>query len=498
MRKRTFLIPLLLIMFAACSASDFSSAPRRTQQLESSSPSEPTPVNTDASVPLIILEQELKNCVDNPNCKQEPLGAQVEDLKINSLITAKSDILSVQNIGDAPAVRFTVAGINESDVESVRYTYIKKDSLDNIIVQSEEKPVSTENGYYSIPIHITTLGSGIMTSAPYDKHILSVKIKTASNQQTYTYDIKFILLSSCENPVTLNRSSSIMDSSYYKMDQDLNDFIVDSVELLNILPYAVTVGGSINISNSTIAILSNTKRQQTKSFLPKTGGYPWDQYVMGASTHVEYHQAVAAPTFRVFVVRESGDPEEIAVTEQLGTNSSTLSFSSLTLQGNEKIRMDIGIHVSTNNSVLGAHGQETFFDGNTICDNITTTSKCSCFYYVPDQHSQYPSIYGMFGCGGLMLPLESEYYPDCGTPPIGGCLQKFMDIVYYPQDLLALAGRDHRTDTSYTITSWLKGYENNDELGTSTKTFDTIEVTKGHVNYSSTISYAGYIPGHVD
>jgi hypothetical protein len=100
-----------------------------------------------------------------------------------------------------------------------------------------------------------------------------------------------------------------------------------------------------------------------------------------------------------------------------------------------------------------------------------------------------------------MSNLSTIYYPNCNDPQPSFCLQKFLDVVYYPQNLLALVGRDHKTDASYTITSWLKGYEDLDELGSSTKTLDTLQTTKGYVNYASinpSLSYTGYIPGHVE
>ncbi len=498
MKKDRILITLTLLVLSSCSVYDDAGSSRKHQL---AGPEEATAVSKDKQVPVIALEQELKNCVDTPLCRLEPLGAEAEELQINSLIVAEAEALNAQNIADAPTIKFSIDNIDSTDIEAVTYTYIKRDSLQNVIIQSEEKPLIVENGYYSLPIHLSTLGGGIMTSAPYDQHLLSIRIRTAMDKQTYSYNIKFNLLSSSQNPVLLNRSLSIMDSSYYKMDQDLDDFVIDSIELLNTLAYPVTVSGSINVNNSTVAILSNTHHIQNKTFMPHAQYYPWDQYIMTTGTYLEYHQALAAPTYRVLIIRDSGINEELSVTTQAGVNAYTLNFSDLTLQGNEKIRMDLIIHVDTNSSVLGPQGQEPFFEGNTICDNVTITSKCSCFYYTPDKNVQNMVIYGPTLCGAYMNNLNNLYYPNCNDPQPGYCLQKFLDIVYYPQNLLTLVGRDHRTDASYSITSWLKGYEALEELGSSTRSFDTIQVTKGYINYSSinpSLSYTGYIPGHVE
>lgn len=498
MRKfSVFLIILLSVVLVSCSAYEGLGAPsRRVQQL--TDPVEATQVE---SVPQIILDQEVQNCTDNPSCRLEALGENTDPLRINSLIIAEADVLNTQNINDAPTIRFSISDIESSDIESVSYTYIKKDNLENIIVQLDERPVTMNNNIYYIPIHTSDLGSGIMTSAPYDKHILSIKIRTVPDSKTYNYDINFTLLSNHQNPVTLNRSNTVMDSSYYKMDQDLSDFVIDSVDMSNALPYAVTVSGDISVSSDTIAILSNTHRIQQRSGIPRPPYYPWDQYAMTTATNVEYHKATAAPIFRLFVVKNGGTPEEIATTVTPGETFSTLSFSNLTLQGNETVRMDVSIHVDTNNSILGPQGEETFLEGQTICENVTPTSDCRCFYYVPDLHTQNQLLYTTYGCGVLMLAMENKFYPNCDAPPNTTCLQKFLDVVTYPQNLLALVGRDHITNASYTITTWLKGFENLDELGTSTKTLDPIHVTKGYVNYSSinnNLSYTGYIPGHVE
>ena len=496
---KSFLVFLCSALLFSCAAYDGLGSPSRKVQALTT-PEQTTTV--EEKTPQIILDQELQNCTNNPSCRLEPLGESTNPLRINSLIVAEADVLGSQNINDSPAIRFTISGVDNSDIESVSYTYLKKDSLENIVVQLDTKPVAMNDNVYSIPLNISNLGSGIMTSAPYEKHVLRTKIKTIPEGKTYTYDIEFTLLSSYQNPVTLNRNSTILDSSYYKMDQDLSDFIIDRVDLSNTLPYAVTVAGNITVSSNTTAILSNTHRVQQKAAIPHSQYYyPWDQYAMTTGTNVEYSQAVAAPIFRLFITKNNGTPQEISTTVSPGATYSTLSFSDLTLQGNETIKMDVYIHVDINNSLLGAQGQETFLEGQTICENVTPTSACGCFYYVPDQHTQNPLIYGIAGCGIFMAMLNGKFYPNCDAPQSNSCFQKFLEVVQYPQSFLELVGRDHKTSTSYTITSWLHGYEALDELGSSTKTFDPIHVTKGYVNYSTisnSLRYTGYIPGHVE
>jgi len=498
MYKKIFFLILPSVLLFSCSAYDgIGTESRRVQQL--TEPEETTPA--EELVPQITLNQDVKNCTESSICRLEALGDQSNPLRINSLIVTEADALNTQNINNAPAITFSISGVERSNIESVAYTYIKKDSLENILVQLEEKPVTTNDETYSIPIHVSNLGSGIMTSAPYDKHTLSIKIKMLPNSKTYTYNLEFSLLNSYQNPITLTRNNTIMDSSYYKMDQDLSDFIIDSIDMSNTLPYAVTISGNISVNSETKAILSNTHRVQLKTGISRPQYYPWDQYAMSTLTSIEYHQAIAEPTFKLLVTKSNGTSEEIATTITSAESYSTLSFDNLTLQGNETIRMDVYIHVDTNNSILGAQGEETFLEGQTICPNVTTTSMCKCFYYVPDQHTQNQLMYGMLGCGIFMLAMEDKFYPNCDAPQDNACIQKFLDVVSYPKDLLELVGRDHTTNTSYTITSWLKGYENLEELGTSTKTLDPIHVTKGYVNYSSinnSLSYIGYIPGLVE
>jgi len=496
MRKKLLFFVLASALLFSCSAYEGGTSTRRVQPSED--PAESTPVE---AVPQIILDQEIQNCTDATNCELEALGDDTNPLRINSLIVAEADVFNTQNINDAPTIRFTISEVEASDIESVTYIYTKKDSLENIITQSDEKPAAVNNDIYYIPLHVSNLGSGIMTSAPYEKHTLSVKIKTSPNNKIYTYDVNFALLSSYQNPVTLNRDSTVMDSSYYKMDQDLSDFIIDSVDISNTLPYAVTVAGNINVSSSTIAILSNTHRVQMETGIPHSQYYyPWTQYAMTTGTNVEYNEAVAAPIFKLLVTRGSGTPEEQPTTVAPGGTSSALSFSDLTLQGNETIKVDVYIHVEANNTILGAQGSQTFLEGQTICQNVTPTSECTCFSYIPDLHTQNSLMYGMYGCGMLLSSMNNTFYPNC-SPPQNSCIQTLLNVVQYPQSFLELVGRDHTTNISYTITSWLKGYENLDSLGSSTKTLDTIHITKGYVDYSAinnSLSYTGYIPGHVE
>ena len=497
MHKKVLTLACILLWLSSCSnyGGIVSERSRRATQLGDVEPA----VTVAEQAPEIILDQEVKNCVDNPLCKLEASVSQTGALQINSLIVAEADILNTQNMNDAPTIRFTVNNIDVANISSITYKYIKKDALGNIQIQTEEKTLGANNEYYNIPIHISTLGIGIANSAPYDKHYLGINIRTASNK-SYSYEITFSLLSSCENPVLMSRRNEIMDSAYYKMDQDLNDFTIDSLDVVNTLAYAVKVSGSININNSTVAILSNTHRAQQKTFVPKPSNYPWDQYEMTTSTYNTYHQSTVAPNFSILVTRNSGITEELQATINNNLGVVTLSFSDLSLQGNEQIKLDLIMHTDINNSIIGAHGEEQFFEGMTRCDNVTNTSKCSCFYYTPDLHVQDMAMYSILACGAVMNPYSTMYYPNCGAPENSYCLQKFLDIVTYPENLLNLVGRHHRTNTSYTITSWLAGYESYDELGTSTRTMDAIEVIKGTVDYGSidnSLSYSGYIPGSV-
>ncbi|MCX6113425.1 MAG: hypothetical protein NTY22_09155, partial [Proteobacteria bacterium] len=195
--------------------------------------------------------------------------------------------------------------------------------------------------------------------------------------------------------------------------------------------------------------------------------------------------------------------EEIPVTAQSNNDETVLSFNHLELQGTEQVKIDVVAQFNVNNSILGDHGQKTFYEGLSKCETINDPEKCSCFY-LPVKKS-FPSefaasIYYIIPNAQMIL-LKTLTYPSCSNINESIYVYQSLFPVVYPEDSLGLVGRDHVTDTSYTITSWLKDYENMDPLGTTAKTMDTIEAQKGYVDYTTVNlneSYQGYIPGIIN
>jgi len=467
---------------------------------------DPAPGAPQLPTPALNVDQEILNCDDNSQqCHTQEITDPFNDPngirhRINSLmIVTDNSILTNVNTGLAPAISFQIQDLTDENINSLTYSYEKRDSLGNVLAQNTPQTLYKTNNSYIIPIHSNTLGVGVLTSAPYEKHIITIRIVRSDNH-IFSHDIEFYVYSHAPNPVLFDRKSDILNSSYYKMDANSEDFTIDMIEVQNTLPYPVTTSGNIHVSNTTLAVVSDTTHQQQKNFIPKINFYPWDSYGMHTIQSIKYYQAAAVPIYSIKVHRGANE-EFIPITATYSGNEIVLVYNNLYLQGNEKIQMDVMIHVNTNNSVLGGHGQTAFYEGTTLCNNPTPTSSCFCFYfplyhYFPHQ-SQADLYYGPQLCGIYYSPYQSTYYPNCASSP-GQCASKNLDITYYPEDLYQLVGRHHLTNTTYVITSWLKDYENYDELGTTTKTMDPLEIIKGYVNYGAidhSQSFSGYMPG---
>ena len=329
----------------------------------------------------------------------------------------------------------------------------------------------------------------------------------SSDNITYSNDIIFHLSSHITNPVLFDRDPAILNSSYYKMDIDGNTFIIDSISIQNTLPYTVTFNGSINVKNKTLAFLSDLEKVQDKIFVPKDYSppyyYNYDLYRWYTAAETLYKTATASPSYILRIHRGTGTTEEIPIIIQSNNDQSILSFDHLELQGNEQARMDVVAQFSINSSLLGDHGQKTFYEGLSECEAINDPGKCSCFYLPvkePFASAFVANIYYMIP-NTQMLSLETLTYPNCSDINQSVYVYQSLFPVIYPEDNLALAGRHHVTNTAYTVTSWLKGYEDLDPLGTTAKTMDQLETLKGYVDYTTVNldeSYQGYVPGIIN
>ncbi|MFH1224118.1 MAG: hypothetical protein V1647_07255 [Pseudomonadota bacterium] len=503
--KKNFLFTMFLLAagLVGCSAFEQESGKRIAIQI----PAEQASATEEAPpLPSLNLEQEVVNCSEGSSgCSVEEITEPFDNsggtkFRINSLIIVSDEtILTDQNTNSAPGIRFQLQNIDDRNINSLTYSYEKRDNTGNVLVQNPPQTLYRTGDFYAVALHSSTIGSGILTSAPYEKHVITVRLATSANLK-YSFDIEFYVYSHASNPVLFERKNDVLDSSYYKMDVENLDPVIDVIEIQNTLPYPVTVSSDVRISNDTMAVLSDTYYQQQKTYAPKIDFYPWDSWNVHVTQNVKYHLAEAAPVFSIKVYRgENG--EDIPTTSSYSNNETILSYSGLYLQGNEKIRLHVLAHMDVNTYILGSHGQKELYEGVTLCDNISPASMCNCYYFTANRHCtsqlQANILYGLYMCGGFNLALRNIPYSSCGNP-VNSCITKNVDLIYYPLDTYSLAGRHHTTNITYVLTSWLTGYENYDELGTTVKTMDTLDASKG-VTTPSLIdlsqSFSGYIPG---
>ena len=502
MRSKIILLTFFLstILLQNCAMDSMSSYQQRRAASDTGA--------TDAAIqtPTLTVDQDVINCSNSSNCHLEEIQSSTPSTSnVNSLIVAESDIITGSNINLAPAIKFQINALDATSISSVSYSYTKKDALGNIVVQTGNTPIYAQEGSYLVPIHSSNLGSSILTSAPYEQHLLHIII-TASDNLVYSSDIIFHLSTHITNPIVFDRDPAILNSTYYKMNEDNNTFIIDTVSIQNTLPYAVTFNGSITVKNKTIAFLSDAKKIQDKTFVPKEYYppyyYNYDLYNWFTTSETTYKSAIATPSYLLKIHRGTNTIEEVPITIQSDNDQSVLSFNHLELQGSEQTKIDVLAQFSVNNSLLGDHNPKTFYEGLSECETINNPEKCSCFY-LPIKKSFsseiLADIYYMVPNTQMMM-LDTQTYPSCSNINPSFIYESLFPVIY-PEDNLALAGRDHSTNTSYTVTSWLKGYEDLDPIGTTAKTMEQIEATKGYVDYTTVDlneSYQGYVPGIIN
>ena len=498
MRSKSILLTFFLsiILLQSC-AMDSTSQQRRAAS------------DTGAAVqtPSLSVDQEILNCSNSSKCHLEEIQNLVPSTtNVNSLIVAESDIITGSNINLAPAIKFQINGLDVNAISSVSYSYTKEDALGNIIVQTDNTPIYVQEGSYLVPIHSSNLGSGILTSAPYEQHILHIRI-TDSENLVYSNDIIFHLSTHINNPILLDRDPAVLNSTYYKMNEDGNTFVIDTISVQNTLPHTVTFNGSITVKNKTIAFLSDAKKIQDKIFVPKEYYppyyYNYDLYRWYTTSATTYTTAMAAPSYLLKIHRGTNTIEEVPITVQSDNDQSVLSFNHVELQGSEQAKIDVVAQFSVNSTILGDHNPKTFYEGLSKCETLNDPEKCSCFYLPIKKSFQSEwaaNIYYIIP-NSQMLMLDTLTYPSCSNINESIYVYQSLFPVIYPEDNLALAGRDHATNTSYTVTCWLKGYENLDPIGTTAKTMDQIEALKGYVDYTTVDlnqSYQGYVPGIIN
>lgn len=502
MRKIQLLtITTALLLITGCTPGNDGSQRHRSPKIPY--PASDAQVTTTSASPSLIVEQEILNCTDDPKCHteeiNEPFTGSASQYFINSIIFPDSDMMSGANVQTAPAIIFEVKDLDITTISNTMMKYEKKDLLGNTQVQTAETAISGDNGRYNVPIHSSFLGSSILLSSPHDRNILHIRICT-SEGKNHDFEIVFFLSSNTVNPVTLERDPQIIESPYYKMNEDLQSFLIDSINMENTLPLPVSISGEINISNTTIGVLRETSRQQGKTFISDTSLYPYDTYNWFTTPVYNYSSASAAPTYTVKIER-NGTEEEIVVSSSYNGMESVLGYSELLLEGNQKIKMNVYANLVINNSVLGNHGQQNFFEGRSLCSTLTINSSCACFYAPVNINSDSLSAMVFYNAASAALvTIQNNYYPNCGANVPNATLTQQLYIVNHPASSISLIGRIHRSDLKYTVTTWLNGYEDQDDLGTLAVTMDTLEAVKGNTNLGlvdPSLSYQGYIPGQI-
>ena len=496
-RRESVFIFCCLMILSNCGSDVFNSeTKRRHPGIEVPLPT----VDAEASdtIPELNLSQELKNCAQSEGCEQQDFQTtSLDPYAINSLIVADSDRFTNTNVSSAPSLKFEINNIDKSLVQSVAYSYSKKDILGNIIIQTDFYNLYEQDEYYSVPIHSNKMGNGVLVSAPFESHIIKVKVIFNQNK-TYTQELKFFLQTSTANPVTIIRNDSITDSSYYKMDMVQASNVIDSVTLKNTLPYEVELSGNIELNNKTLAFLNKNSKIQHRQFrVCSNSNYsnPCDYYEHTYTNEQDYEGATTSPLYSLRILR-GNTYIEIPTSPSMIGEQVILDFNELGLFANEEINLELIANFNLNNSIIGDHGNINIFAGTSYCEDPSSMD-CYCFYQVRQTVGYLWFISGV----SFLESIRGSIYPACNTNHTGfTAVDQNLSVNQYPEYSIDLIGRAHSTSTKYTVTAWLSGFNPSNNFGTLTKTMDPLESTTGFIDESAianSINYDGFIPGEL-
>lgn len=492
-------VPVLTVMMflSACSSDVFKSETKRRH------PEVQAPSN-DASgaipVPELVLSQELRNCDQTQQgCEQQSFQVSNPDpYTVNSLIVSDSENFTNTNILAAPSIKFELKNIEKDLIQSVAYSYSKKDFFGNTIIQTELYNIYEEDGYYYIPIHSNRMGAGVLMSSPSENHIIRIRI-LFDNNRTHSQDIRFFLQTNTVNPVVISRDIEISNSSYYKMDAIESTNIIDAVILKNTLPYNVELSGDIEVNNKTLAFLNRTSRTQHHEFKEcgqPSYSSPCDYYQHTYTNAQEYQGAIGSPLYSLRILR-GNSYTEIPTSASISGEQIILSFDNMELFANEEIKMELIANFNVNNSIIGDHGTVNIFTGTSYCEDPSSMD-CYCFYQLKQTVGYIWFVYGI----SFLESIRGSVYPSCNNTDHPGfpVADQNLNVNQYPEYNIALVGRKHLTNTRYSINSWLKGFDPSNNFGTLTRTMDPLESTKGFTDESalpSSMNYEGLIPGEL-
>jgi hypothetical protein len=486
------------MFLSACSSDVFNSeTKRRHPGVQTPIPTED--VSTAIPLPELVLSQELKNCDQTQQgCEQQNFQVSNPDpYTVNSLIVSNSENLTNTNLLNAPAIKFELKNIDQSLIQSVAYSYCKKDFFGNTIIQTDLYNIYEEEGYYYVPIHSNKMGTGVLMSSPSESHIIKIKV-VFDNNRTHSQDLRFFLQTNTVNPVLISRDTEISNSSYYKMDSIQSTNIIDAVMLKNTLPYNVELSGNIEVNNKTLAFLSRTSKVQHHEFKICTQpsySSPCDYYEHSYTNAQEYEGALGTPFYSLRILR-GANYIEIPSSATVSGHEIILSFDNMEILANEEIKMELVANFNINNNLVGDHGTVNIFTGRSYCEDPSSMD-CYCFYELKQTVGYIWFAYGI----SFMDSIRGSIYPSCNTDHPGfPVAEQNLSVAQYPSYNIALVGRKHLTNTKYSISSWLKGFDPSNNFGTLTKTMDPLESNKGFSDESAllnSMNYEGFIPGEL-
>lgn len=365
---------------------------------------------------LPSITASLLDCND-PYCKIKIIEDSGYNT-FNNIINLNSEALN--NINNSAKIKIQIKNIEIYNISEVKYFYEKKDFYKNTIYKTDEKKLvlnEPENLTYIIPINIESLGTGIVNTLPYENHYINIII-IDREKRIYKETISLNMASLIAEPIVLKRSENILKQDYYSFNMDKLKYIIDSVEVENILDSSIFLEGKINLLNITKTIISKIYNiNKVELYKPKDHCNKKDFYKWSKDIKTEYEELVANPYYGLELVVDD-NTFEIPVTS-FNNDFFELNFKNIKIEPKQKIILNLISYFQENRDLLGEKGEKTIYEGLSYYTSIPEPSKCKHHHtYTYNSNCEPDNNWCMNICEQMynFSFYPENLYPDCPIP----------------------------------------------------------------------------------
>jgi hypothetical protein len=419
--------------------------------------------------------------------------------QVKGILIVDSGILITQNRDNVPYLAFQISGLDAGMISGVKYQYQITDNQGKNIETNNLKEIEPVDGLYKVYLNVGTLSSGLLSSSPFDNHYVNLAITDSDNVKHFA-SILFNIAGKLQNPLLITRDKDSIDNSPYYLFKPADKYLIDSLDIENLLPYQIKNDIRISVLNNTEAAVQLVEGLQSKIQLGECVntdyGVDMRLFKYGYSTGTSFVKTRAGILYSVLLFHNLSDTAEqgqvLPITvQQVSGLSTDIMLNDLVLNGKAKVRMNIYASFPGSNKTVGTGTNTEFYDGISACQDTAAmiAGNCSCFYMY-SQLYEYVKVVNTFHCAGSdsAMPvsfftlygsrvnnaLQSQYKPDCGT-----VLNVSPSLVAYNPNSETLLGRYHQTITTLDINTYFDELQDNQAIGKTYMQMDPLVAATG-------------------